>query len=133
MCRARDRPQELADVVTQHLAELQIAADSASGDAHGAGTPMTTFTQDKTSHVSRVELLRFNLVIPKPLSEQSPDDLGTLSPRRIRYFAPPGSLETLDEARRAARSKMLKLPPSRACIDRPRFSRTVISSKSDVI
>lgn len=26
------------------------------------------------------------------------------SPRRIRYFAPPGSLETLEEARRAARS-----------------------------
>ena len=81
---ARDLPQEPSDIVTQHLAKLQIAANCAAGDAHGTSTPATAFAQDKTSNKGGLEPLRLNLAIFKLLEEQSANDMDPLPPRCVR-------------------------------------------------
>src|SRR3546814_10608910 len=53
-------------------------------DTHGASTPTTAFTEDKTPDDCRVELLRINLAITEPLEEQPANDMDPLPPRRVR-------------------------------------------------
>src|SRR3546814_3748589 len=78
----RNRPQESVDIITQHLAKLEITTDCAASDTHGASTPTTAFTEDKTPDDCRVELLRINLAITEPLEEQPANDMDPLPPRR---------------------------------------------------
>src|SRR3546814_13912905 len=80
----RNRPQESVDIITQHLAKLEITTDCAASDTHGASTPTTAFTEDKTPDDCRVELLRINLAITEPLEEQPATDMDPLPPRRVR-------------------------------------------------
>ncbi|GFZ90323.1 hypothetical protein GCM10011497_19900 [Elstera cyanobacteriorum] len=87
MRRARDCPQELADIVTQHIAELQIAANGSTSDAHSPGAPTAALAQDKVSNVVGIELLRDNLAVAKLLNKQSANDLDPLLPCRVRQTA----------------------------------------------
>src|SRR3546814_6093592 len=80
----RNLPQESVDIITQHLAKLEITTDCAASDTHGASTPTTAFTDDKTPDDCRVELLRINLAITEPLEEQPANDMDPLPPRRVR-------------------------------------------------
>src|SRR3546814_18572968 len=80
----RNRPQESVDIITQHLAKLEITTDCAASDTHGASTPTTAFTEDKTPDDCRVELLRINLALTEPLEEQPANDMDPLPPRRFR-------------------------------------------------
>src|ERR1700675_1768925 len=81
---ARNLPQEPADIITQHLAKLQIAADCTTSDAHGASPPATAFAEDKTSNKGWLELLRINLAIARLFEEESANDMDPLPSRRVR-------------------------------------------------
>src|SRR3546814_18987866 len=80
----RNRPQESVDIITQHLAKLEITTDCAASDTHGASTPTTAFTEEKTPDDCRVEPLRINLAISETPEEQPANDKDPLPLRSVR-------------------------------------------------